>query len=221
MIKNSHSNGFAHAVLIIGLVVALIGALGFVFWQNFIHKEPVRTELLKTEVSSKEAPVDSSSDWKTYTSERDGYSIDYPKDWTVIAETEGDGLYIRNFDPASKSEGPKEGNTNYPKGYMNLSVYVNEDDSNYRAQTGMSPSQFYDKLGKSEVGGAAVTYSPNDVKTITVGKYQAKSAKSEFTETNEVVFILNNGKLYSINLFPYGTSSNVTIQKILNSFSIK
>lgn len=39
-------NGFAHAFLIIGLIVALIGALGFVFWQNFIHKEPVRTEVI-------------------------------------------------------------------------------------------------------------------------------------------------------------------------------
>jgi len=33
--------GFAHAVLIICLVTALIGALGFIFWQNFINKEPV------------------------------------------------------------------------------------------------------------------------------------------------------------------------------------
>lgn len=37
----SQQSGFAHAFLIIGLVVALIGALGFVFWQNFIYKEPV------------------------------------------------------------------------------------------------------------------------------------------------------------------------------------
>lgn len=37
-------SGFAHAVLIIGLVVALVGALGFIFWQNFIHKEPVVTK---------------------------------------------------------------------------------------------------------------------------------------------------------------------------------
>lgn len=34
-------NGFAHAVLIIGLMVALVGALGFIFWQNFIYEEPV------------------------------------------------------------------------------------------------------------------------------------------------------------------------------------
>lgn len=35
--------GFAHAVLVIGLIVTLVGALGFIFWQNFIHKEPVAT----------------------------------------------------------------------------------------------------------------------------------------------------------------------------------
>jgi hypothetical protein len=44
MIKNSHSHGFAHAFLVIGLVVALFGALGFIFWQNFIHTEPVVTK---------------------------------------------------------------------------------------------------------------------------------------------------------------------------------
>lgn len=33
--------GFAHAFLIVGLVVALMGALGFVFWQNFIYREPI------------------------------------------------------------------------------------------------------------------------------------------------------------------------------------
>ncbi len=39
--------GFAHVLLITGLVLALVGALSFVFWQNFIYKEPVAT---KTEV---------------------------------------------------------------------------------------------------------------------------------------------------------------------------
>lgn len=41
MIRNlQRQSGFAHAILIIGLVIALIGALGFIFWQNFINKEP-------------------------------------------------------------------------------------------------------------------------------------------------------------------------------------
>jgi hypothetical protein len=54
----SQQSGFAHAVLIIGLVVALIGALGFVFWQNFIYKEPVtannETVIVKKQVNTNE-----------------------------------------------------------------------------------------------------------------------------------------------------------------------
>ena len=42
----SQQSGFAHAVLIIGLVVALIGALGFIFWQNFVHEEQAKTDTM-------------------------------------------------------------------------------------------------------------------------------------------------------------------------------
>jgi hypothetical protein len=40
MVKNSSQNGSAHVVVVIILVVVLIGALGFIFWQNFL-KSPV------------------------------------------------------------------------------------------------------------------------------------------------------------------------------------
>lgn len=40
-----HQTGSSHVVLIVGLIVALIGALGFIFWQNFIHQESPRKEV--------------------------------------------------------------------------------------------------------------------------------------------------------------------------------
>lgn len=40
----TQQKGFAHAFLVIGLVVALAGTLGFICWQNFIHKEPIATK---------------------------------------------------------------------------------------------------------------------------------------------------------------------------------
>lgn len=43
MVKISSQNGSAHAVIIVILIVALIGALGFIFWQNF-PKSPVNEE---------------------------------------------------------------------------------------------------------------------------------------------------------------------------------
>jgi type II secretory pathway pseudopilin PulG len=39
MVKNSSQNGSAHVVVIAILVVALLGALGFIFWQNFVNTQ--------------------------------------------------------------------------------------------------------------------------------------------------------------------------------------
>jgi len=40
MIKNSSSQkGSAHVIIVIILVLALLGALGFIFWQNFLNKD--------------------------------------------------------------------------------------------------------------------------------------------------------------------------------------
>lgn len=39
MVKNSSQNGSAHAVIIIILVAVLVGALGFIFWQNFMNTQ--------------------------------------------------------------------------------------------------------------------------------------------------------------------------------------
>jgi len=50
----NYQKGFAHAFLIIGLVVALVCALGFVYWQNFIYKEPTRTELVNVPSKTQE-----------------------------------------------------------------------------------------------------------------------------------------------------------------------
>lgn len=33
--------GSIHAFLVVGLIVALLGALGFIFWQNFIYKQSI------------------------------------------------------------------------------------------------------------------------------------------------------------------------------------
>lgn len=39
MAKHYHERGEANAVIVVCLVVALIGALGWIFWQNFIAKD--------------------------------------------------------------------------------------------------------------------------------------------------------------------------------------
>lgn len=67
MIKNSQrQNGSAHIVIIIVLVVALIGALGYIFWQNFISKGS-NTEHTTVTTESLEDSSDSTFKSSVYT----------------------------------------------------------------------------------------------------------------------------------------------------------
>ena len=47
----------------------------------------------------------------------------------------------------------------------------------------------------------------------------AKSTKAVFTETDEIIYVLRGDKLYSINLYPYGISSDPTVKLMLDSFT--
>lgn len=112
MIKTSRNqDGSALVVTVIILVIALIGALGFVIWNNVTSKEAVNTQ----ETSNTTNKVDVYEGWNTYESNENRYSIKYPKDWIALKETVQDGPYIRNFDPATK-----DSQDGYPEGYINL-----------------------------------------------------------------------------------------------------
>jgi hypothetical protein len=67
MNRLSSHQGSVHALLIAGLVIALVGVLGFVFWQNFVNKEPDST----------------SESLKTYTFPDTGSSFKYAPNWKI------------------------------------------------------------------------------------------------------------------------------------------
>ncbi len=102
----SQQSGFAHAFLIIGLVVALIGALGFVFWQNFIYEEPVVT---KTEVVT-ESPK---KEEKTVTP-----AIRQPE---IVNEDEYSLTVVKGFDESSTQM------FTYTGSFEAVKTFVNEE----------------------------------------------------------------------------------------------
>ncbi len=53
--------GSAHAIIIICLVTALIGALGFIFWQNFVTKNDDKVSVSE-DVSKKKSPSTSENE---------------------------------------------------------------------------------------------------------------------------------------------------------------
>lgn len=216
--KDLSQKGSAHAIIIIVLVLALLGTLGFVFWQNFIYKEPVTKKPVNSSNTKEQPQVkDKYAGWKTYTSTRDGYSIKYPSEWILISEKDNDGPYIRNFDPSSRPPEDKANNKNYPKDYINLRVLKNE--ANDAKFTGSTATEWYEKLGNSTVSDGPVAYTPDIVANYELNGMSAKKAKSVFSETNENIFILKNGILYTISLYPYGASDDETVKKMLDSFT--
>lgn len=221
MIKHSSKqSGSTHVIIIVILIIALLGTLGFVFWKNYIDKQPVAksNENSRTE-NTKTPPKDEYEGWKTYASNRDGYSIKYPSDWLAIKETSNDGPYIRNFDPTSRPAEDPAHNKNYPKGYINLRVLkIEASDTNL---LGTTATEWYAKLGVSTTpdAGPGYIFQPDTVTNITINGMPAKKSKTVFTETDEDIFLLHDGAVYHITLYPYGTSSDTTVKKILNSFS--
>ena len=95
--------GSAHVAIVIVLIVALLGALGFIFWQNFIRNEPAtkKTEAVNIKSSDSDKVADSNSstlyendiysfeylsdDWRV---DEDSYDVDNPNDKTPVARTE-------------------------------------------------------------------------------------------------------------------------------------
>lgn len=77
----SYHKGSAHVVVIIILVVALVGALGFVFYQNFIEKKPAEQ---KTADTAKDTPAKTDT---TPKADETNYLV--IKEWGVKLPAEG------------------------------------------------------------------------------------------------------------------------------------
>jgi len=86
MISNNKSTGSAHVIIIAGLVVILIGALGVVFYQNFIAKkaDPSASSVSSTTTQATEKPkstteITAGSDMNRYINNEYGFEFQFPK----------------------------------------------------------------------------------------------------------------------------------------------
>lgn len=75
MIKNTYSKGSAHVVVTVILVIALLGAVGFIFWQNFIKTELVSQTKVEVQDKTSDVKKDEVQD------ENEGYVV--LREWNV------------------------------------------------------------------------------------------------------------------------------------------
>jgi len=86
MIKNSlRQRGSAHVAIIVILVVAVIGLLGFVFWQNFTKDGQLNT--VPVQDTSQQEIVSMTKEFK---SQDHDITFSYPANWSVVEHVEAD-----------------------------------------------------------------------------------------------------------------------------------
>lgn len=77
MIKNSHKQtGSAHVVIVTGLILVLVGTLGFIFWQNLMTQKDNTTDPIVKQNETSESVV-TTEDLKSLSISEFGVTIQY------------------------------------------------------------------------------------------------------------------------------------------------
>jgi len=114
MKKQKYESGFAHLIIIIVVIVVLLGALGFVYWQNNIKKNDDTAQDKPVIINGTDKNITATADTKTLSfnpSAKNLAFFTYPSDWTIerttsegvdnISATEGSDN-IKIYSPSKK-----------------------------------------------------------------------------------------------------------------------
>ena len=84
--RKIEQNGSVHVVVVVTLVLALLVALGSIFWQNFLNKETHETANLNKPSTKMEAKLLTVKD----SSLNSGYALKYPQTWQLEKQVGSD-----------------------------------------------------------------------------------------------------------------------------------
>jgi hypothetical protein len=104
MVRNSlKQTGSTYIVIVIILAIALIATLGFIFWQNFINKEPVTQQADSEAISEEQEPAVEKEN-KTFTNAE--LSFEYPDSGWEMRDLQNQDEIVRMI---SNNYKPNEG----------------------------------------------------------------------------------------------------------------
>lgn len=172
--KFRSQSGSVHIVIVIVLVVVLLGALGFIFYQNFVQKQPATTNI-SNQIASKKV--------ETLTAQY--FTIDYPVDAGIQKSTiEGSAEYF---------EISKKG--------IDASVNVfREQYMRYGSGTpavvdqNVAVRDWYAQQGKERAA------TDGDAPGSAHGGYAYKLTRYRGQVNNAVIYVLNGSTLYEISV---------------------
>ena len=95
--------------LLVILALVIVGGGGWYYYENYYKKPtPTPTVTPSTKEPTTTTTKDETADWKTYTNEKYGYSLKYPKDWEYkenMHEGYEKGAIVGFRKPPTKDEG--------------------------------------------------------------------------------------------------------------------
>jgi hypothetical protein len=199
--------GSAHVIVVGVLVVALLGALGFIFWQNFLQddqdEDQAKTTVAKTD--DRNAPV-ATENVNIY--ENDSYSFNYPVENWNVSEVEAQTDAMLKVTPQVKTNDYEPNMGMGIKTGAIVAVYANV------AQTSISQ----EKANMSELTGI------ENIEDVTVGGINGYSYRSSYEGERLCTVVIKSGIMYQIQYQYAGTDQSVhrdAYDTIVESFKFK
>jgi amino acid transporter len=163
----------AHIIIAIVLVVLLLGALGFIFWQNFINNpNPSQTEST--------TDVETGNDDQPNTYETAEYSFTHPESWTLVEET---NVVDSSTYPSVQTADYAQTGMGLDAGAM-VSVFIS---TTFGHETVDEYAEEMQKLP-----------SVSDVHEITIDGIDAYQGRTDYEGLRWWTIAMKNGKVYNI-----------------------
>jgi len=93
--------GSAHVIIIVIVSLLVLGAVGYVFWNNFIRSKDEVVSQATSTTTTDTPTVDTKNElaYKTFTTDRYNVSFEHPETWGVAQTTSDDSYaYVRSYD---------------------------------------------------------------------------------------------------------------------------
>ncbi len=180
MNKRYYQQGSAHVVVSICLVLALVTALGWVFYQNFIYKDPVKTETSSSTTEKKTDTAKVAKKEACLTVER--ICFDYPDSWKSDITTETSPLLNAPIDKGTLSSPDKSLSLGIHTGITSIGGMCDPDTE------GSMQVVTSEKLGLSG-------YKADDYRDSALYLVKVVSANREQTGFTPSIYLTNTTKL--------------------------
>ena len=220
-IKTSQQ-GSAHVIIIVVLVLGLLGALGYIFWQNFINssdsKKQTDTTSLKSTIKEAAKPKlkQASIDPTFGTS----LSFEYPETWTMSRSTNGPFPPNPEVEPTSESF-----IVTSPNNEIEVRYYINANAGfGYVCEDETSP--IVTKLKFESIpgyaGASAVEYISKDKNLYTLNTYIQNTAGLADVKAGDSTCKLAGGLIMQLNETNrvYLMGSGISIKKFVDENNV-